>query len=222
MPPGGRWRFLHWIHSWLLLVRSITKQAASKGACLKTTMRQLSSINWFFALVGLASLVKVAWGWGACSLPSRTATHSSTTSRLYSSAKDSNSKDDLFLSTRRSFVVSSSAFITAAAAAASCTANAADDENFESIAARAAKMSKTIEQEEDPITPKKKITDLRTAYDFTLPIAGKPIPFEEMIHQETLEDGKSKRVKAILVVNIKQDDIIARKNIPEMIALAAK
>ena len=30
------------------------------------------------------------------------------------------------------------------------------------------------------------------------------------------------RVKAILVVNIKQDDPLARKNIPELIALVTK
>ena len=40
-----------------------------------------------------------------------------------------------------------------------------------------------------------------------------------------MEKGKEKgvaMVKAILVVNMKQDDLIARKNIPELISLAAK
>jgi len=79
-----------------------------------------------------------------------------------------------------------------------------------------------------------KNSDSRSAYDFSLPVAGKSIPFREFIKQENIESGgesdeekktKTKKgvlVKAILVVNMKQDDPIARKNIPELISLAAK
>jgi len=75
-------------------------------------------------------------------------------------------------------------------------------------------------------------SDSRSAYDFTLPVAGKDVPFRELIKQEyssgSTSDGGEvvgkgvAMVKAILVVNMKQDDPIARKNIPEFISLAAK
>ena len=82
--------------------------------------------------------------------------------------------------------------------------------------------------------------DKRTIYDFTLPINGKAREVAEILDQ-TFDSGESgdgwsdggeevtdygttlgTRVKAILVVNIKQDDPIARKNIPELIALVSK
>jgi hypothetical protein len=59
-----------------------------------------------------------------------------------------------------------------------------------------------------------KSTDTRTIYDFSLPIAGDSFDIKNLVQKDT--------VKAILVVNIKQDDPIARKNIPELIALASK
>lgn len=82
--------------------------------------------------------------------------------------------------------------------------------------------------------------DKRTIYDFTLPINGKAREVAEILDQtfdsgdggDGWSDGGEEvtdygttlgtRVKAILVVNIKQDDPIARKNIPELIALVSK
>jgi hypothetical protein len=54
--------------------------------------------------------------------------------------------------------------------------------------------------------------------DFTVPVAGEIVSFGDLVKQN---EAKTK-VKAILVVNIKQDDPIARKNIPEFISLASK
>jgi hypothetical protein len=85
--------------------------------------------------------------------------------------------------------------------------------------------------------------DSRSIYDFALPVNGKARDVAELLGQtfgegggggsdgesaggegETvLEGGKvGTRVKAILVVNMKQDDPIARKNIPELIELSNK
>lgn len=104
-------------------------------------------------------------------------------------------------------------------------ANAADDDgdeqlDFSTIASRAAKISQALEEEiESSAAPAPKpIPDGRTAYDFALPVAGETVSFGDLVKQD---DAKSK-VKAILVVNIKQDDPIARKNIPEFISLASK
>lgn len=122
--------------------------------------------------------------------------------------------------TRRSFV--SSLVIAGSAWIQSTNANANDDESFASIAERAAKMSQAVQQEEaeqqqqSSLGSSQKSADLRTAYDFSLPVAGIQTPFKELIRNQ------DNTVKAILVVNIKQDDPVARKNIPELIALAAK
>jgi hypothetical protein len=108
---------------------------------------------------------------------------------------------------------------------ASKGANAADDDDdeqldFSTIASRAAKISQALEEEiESSAAPAPKpIPDGRTAYDFALPVAGETVSFGDLVKQD---DAKSK-VKAVLVVNIKQDDPIARKNIPEFISLASK
>lgn len=118
----------------------------------------------------------------------------------------------------------------------------AQEEGFESIAARASQMAKAVEKEGDSSTTttqsSSSSTDARTMYDFSLPVAGKDVPLFDLIQQEFYdekinekEEGQSMssstvprdaRVKAILVVNIKQDDPVARKNIPELISLAAK
>lgn len=113
----------------------------------------------------------------------------------------------------------------------------ADDEGFESIAARASNIAMKVEAEEEK---RKEIqakidADPRTVYDFSLPVSGNVVPFAELIKQEFYDvevpgegtEGKGTvkkdvKVKAILVVNIKQDDPIARKNIPELISLATK
>ena len=112
------------------------------------------------------------------------------------------------------------------------------DEGFESIAARAAQISKIVESEEAKKEVQDKaatqIADSRTVYDFSVPVAGDDVPFKNLIKQEftsieisgenegetiTKTDAK---VKAILVVNIKQDDPLARRNIPELISLVSK
>mmetsp|Transcript_27533 Transcript_27533/g.43322 ORF Transcript_27533/g.43322 Transcript_27533/m.43322 type:complete len:365 (+) Transcript_27533:147-1241(+) len=118
---------------------------------------------------------------------------------------------------------------------------------FESIAARAARVSQevseaevaeqTAEEERKQALAKKLKDDPRTIYDFTLPMKGKETKVTEIIGQTFADEGVKdsgdgwtdsgegggtvgSKVKAILVVNIKQDDPIARKNIPELIALA--
>ena len=137
-------------------------------------------------------------------------------------------------STRKAFLAS---IVTSSAAlvATSFAEGAYADEDFESIAARAAKMAKTVEVEEQAAKQQKQMEfDPRSAYDFELPIAGNSIPFSELIRQEFTDvevhgdaEGEVKvkreaKVKAVLVVNMKQDDPIARKNIPELISLASK
>jgi hypothetical protein len=104
-------------------------------------------------------------------------------------------------------------------------ANAAEDgnESFASIAERTNKMSKNVGSTSAP--PPSRRTSDKTAYDFTFPVAGQAISFADLIQQENASDddpanskSTSKKVKAILVVNIKQDDPIARKTIPELIS----
>lgn len=128
---------------------------------------------------------------------------------------------------RRSALTSSGAIIGGlVGSAAAANADGDDDEGFSSIAERAAKISQTIKQEEETSGETTNIArpagyknvDTRTAYDFTLPVAGELVEFKDLVKQS---DDMSK-VKAILVVNIKQDDPVARKNIPEFITMAAK
>ena len=102
-------------------------------------------------------------------------------------------------------------------------ANAADDGeqlDFGTIASRAAKISQALEEEQEnnAAPAPKAIYDGRTAYDFTVPVAGEIVSFGDLVKQN---EAKTK-VKAILGVNIKQEDHIARKNIPELISLASK
>lgn len=114
--------------------------------------------------------------------------------------------------------------------------DASESESFASIAERANKMSKEV----DAVRPRKTDSMIRptdqTAYDFTLPIGGVQTPLADIVRQEftnkqatTLTDAQGRsatyrdaKVKAIIVVNIKQDDPVARKTIPELISLAAK
>lgn len=150
--------------------------------------------------------------------------------------KDDNSTNESTLKkTRKEFITSivSSATLASTLVAGQSPATAAgEEESFESIAARAASMAVKVEAEEEK---KKEIqakidADPRTVYDFSLPIAGNAVPFTDLIKQEfynvdvegSTEVKKDVKVKAILVVNIKQDDPIARKNIPELISLATK
>jgi glutathione peroxidase-family protein len=95
-----------------------------------------------------------------------------------------------------------------------------EDESFASIAARANKISKDLDRDKS-IEVNKANTSGKTAYDFSLPIEGNDRIFYDLIHQQK-SDENGVRVKAILVVNLKQDDPIARKTIPGLISLAAK
>jgi len=139
------------------------------------------------------------------------------------------------ISTTRKAFLASIVTSSAAIVATSFAEGAYADEDFESIAVRAAKMAKTVEVEEQTAKQQKQMEfDPRSAYDFELPIAGNSIPFSELIRQEFTDvevpgdaEGEVKvkreaKVKAVLVVNMKQDDPIARKNIPELISLASK
>lgn len=93
----------------------------------------------------------------------------------------------------------------------------AEEDSFAEIAARANRISKDIEQS-TPVSEVRK-TD-KTMYDFSLPIEGKQVPIKDILRQSF--DGENARVKAVLVVNIKQDDPVARKDIPELISLVTK
>jgi len=136
--------------------------------------------------------------------------------------EESNSGDD----DRRSFLSKSTVGIAGLAAASSFSgiARAADDgdeESFASIAARAQKLSSDAGEKVAAQTITNGKGDTRTAYDFELPVQGRSVPFGELIRQEVDEEGRSK-CKVVLVSNMKEDDPIARKDIPEFIALAAK
>ena len=150
--------------------------------------------------------------------------------------------------TRRSFLsasVTTGLGISAAAASsmiAPTVAYAEDDSApIESIAERAARISRSVGvRDQAKAEVRQEIQDRldgdkRTIYDFSLPVAGEPVPFDRLVGQVLSEPAEvgdemyggsggppTGKVKAILLVNIKQDDPIARKNIPEMIALATK
>lgn len=94
-----------------------------------------------------------------------------------------------------------------------------EEESFASIAARASKLSSDVGEKASVMTAND--GDTRTAYDFTLPISGEAVSFKDIVRQSYDEEGRSK-VKAILMVNMKEDDPVARKDIPEFISLASK
>lgn len=114
---------------------------------------------------------------------------------------------------RRSFLTTA-AVSTASWLSVNQVVFADGEDDFTSIAARAAKISQAMESEQPQSQNTFKSTDTRTIYDFSLPIAGEGANIGSLVQKDI--------VKAILVVNIKQDDPIARKNIPELIALASK
>lgn len=126
---------------------------------------------------------------------------------------------------RRSFLARGTIGLAGLAAATSFSGRALaaeeDEESFASIAARAEKLSSEAGDRVAAATITNGAGDIRTAYDFELPVEGKSVPFRELIHQEVDEDNRSK-CKVILVSNMKEDDPIARKDIPEFISLAAK
>ena len=118
---------------------------------------------------------------------------------------------------RRSFV--SSLFGAGLLVSAGRPVLAEEEESFASIAARAAQLSSEVGENTPLASPKS--DDPRTAYDFSLPVAGEAIPFLDIVRQQYNSEGRA-RVKAILVINMKEDDPIARKDIPELISLATK
>lgn len=139
-----------------------------------------------------------------------------------SASGDENHCDDTNIDRRK--VVSSLGFIGAncllsSLVSASPAVAQGEEDTFASIAARANKISRELESSTSASEVRK--TD-KTAYDFSMPVDGNDTPFADIIHQEFGASGKDPKVKAILVVNIKQDDPIARKNIPELISLVTK
>ena len=97
-----------------------------------------------------------------------------------------------------------------------------EEETFASIAKRAASLSSDIaERSPAVVVVVSKTGDDRIAYDFSVPMYGEDVPLKKIVHQEYDGEGSAK-LKAILVVNMKEDDPVARKDIPEFIALAAK
>lgn len=96
-----------------------------------------------------------------------------------------------------------------------------EEESFASIAARASKLSYEVGERTSVISAND--GDTRTAYDFELPIAGEPMSFGDIVQQPANEEGGERsKVKVILMVNMKEDDPVARKDIPEFISLASK
>ncbi|KAL7501746.1 hypothetical protein ACHAWX_000337 [Stephanocyclus meneghinianus] len=153
---------------------------------------------------------------------------------------------DVSTSSRRCFLLTA---LTATASASILPRASTADEptDFESIAARAAAVSAQVAESEASALAeaesaeerRKELAarlkeDTRTIYDFVLPVNGKHTSIADLVGQTFeleankgdgwTDDGRGgsvgTKVKAILVVNIKQDDPIARKNIPELIALA--
>ncbi|CAB9512417.1 Glutathione peroxidase 1 [Seminavis robusta] len=96
---------------------------------------------------------------------------------------------------------------------------AAETESFAEIAARANKISK--EMESAPSISEVRKTD-KTMYDFSLPVEGADKSLLDVVRQQFDDAGNNAKVKAVLVVNIKQDDPVARKDIPELISLVTK
>mmetsp|Transcript_1051 Transcript_1051/g.2396 ORF Transcript_1051/g.2396 Transcript_1051/m.2396 type:complete len:264 (-) Transcript_1051:169-960(-) len=105
--------------------------------------------------------------------------------------------------------------------AGAAAAPPAEEESFASIAARASELSSEAGDRAAVATITNGNGDTRTAYDFEMPVNGKSVPFRDLIRQEVDEEGRA-RCKVILVSNMKEDDPIARSDIPEFITMAAK
>jgi glutathione peroxidase-family protein len=149
---------------------------------------------------------------------------------------DSNGRRELLNNNnnRRSFLSTASSLVVPAAVAsgvydptwafAAEETTTAEDESFASIAARASSLSKEAGDRAVTSNMNAADGDTRTAYDFDLPIGGEPVRFEKIIRQ-SIDDQTGQRsstVRVILVVNMKEDDPIARKDIPELMSLAAR
>jgi glutathione peroxidase-family protein len=125
------------------------------------------------------------------------------------------------------------------------SAHAATDDDgaaFADIAARAQRLSQQVDATRPATTSSTILATNKTIYDFTLPVAGSTVPFQTIVRQQptssTVEGGEAVGndnennnkllrfrdgpIKAIIVVNIKQDDPVARKDIPELMAIATK
>jgi hypothetical protein len=134
--------------------------------------------------------------------------------------KDSNEEGKQLVSDRRAFVSSicTAGLLLSTTSEPAFADDGAEEESFASIAARASKLSGEV-GEATPVQPM--TDDNRTAYDFSLPMSGVEVPFKNIVRQEYNEEGRAK-LKAILVVNMKEDDPTARKDIPEFISMASK
>jgi len=97
-----------------------------------------------------------------------------------------------------------------------------DETTYESIAERASKLSsKATDATAASESAETSQLDARTSiYNFDVPVSGKQISVRDFVTRTIT--GEEKMPKAILIVNIKQDDPIARKNMPELIALGAR
>jgi hypothetical protein len=142
---------------------------------------------------------------------------------------DGNNDQTMLLEDRRtvlSALLASGGVLLYGPGMAHCAETGGDDESFASIAERANRMSKEI----DAVRPRRSTDSMirptnQTMYDFTLPIEGVATPLAQIVRQEfmnkrattvTNDQGealtyKDAKVKAIIVVNIKQDDPVARK-----------
>lgn len=158
----------------------------------------------------------------------------------------STSMDADTASGRRNFISQSAAWIAGAGIASVPGAALADDDSTdstsESIASRAARLSKVVADEQIQALEEAEIVspttvpsssaaeggggapaDTRSMYDFALPMQGFDTPMTDLLgRSDKGDDGAKKQPKVVLFVNIKQDDVVARKNIPELIALASK
>ena len=156
-------------------------------------------------------------------VPSRTTLPSLSVSENDCEEEEEGVQKSEFPSDRRSFISSTIGLVGGSMLASRPDPAFADgneeEESFASIAARASKLSTTVSDTQAEVM--RRTADDKSAYDFSLPIKGEDVPFKDVINQEFDEDGRAK-VKAILVVNMKEDDPISRTNIPEFISLAAK
>ena len=182
-----------------------------------------------FSILGLASLLAFSTEAFQSNLMGSTKTSVSSPSSLSTKTiRDDDLSSNDNSGDRRSFLSSGTIGLAGLAAATSASfsgkALAADnneEESFASIAARAQKLSSEAGDRVAANTITSGDGDTRTAYDFSLPVEGKSTPFGDLIRQQVDEDGR-KKCKVILISNMKEDDPIARKDIPEMISLASK
>ena len=147
-----------------------------------------------------------------------------------------------FLSACRSGAAAASALSTAWITGAGAALADDDEAAGESIASRAARLSKVVVEEQTQALEEAEIAspttvpssssaeggggapaDTRSMYDFALPMQGFDTPMTDLLgRSDKGDEGAKKQPKVVLFVNIKQDDVVARKNIPELIALASK